>query len=299
MRPDFMKTINEKVLLIDGAMGTMLQSAGLPVGEASEKWNLEQPDIVEEIQRKYVDAGSDIILTNSFGGSYFKLDANGLGAQTAKINKSAAQIARRAAGESVYVAGSIGPTGQFLEPLGTVSTDKMEDVFELQIEALIEGGIDVVCIETMSDPHEAACAVRAAKKLAHIPVIASMTYDSGKAGFRTMMGNDVASCAKILSDAGADVLSTNCGLGIDQMIGIVKEMRAASNLPLMAEPNAGLPELVGGKTVFRETAEMMSGKLLNLVKAGLSIVGGCCGTSPEYIKRFRAVVDAFNKTNRE
>lgn len=295
MRPEFLSTIKERLLLIDGAMGTMLQAAGLPVGEASEKWNLEHPEVVEKIQAEYMNAGSDIILTNSFGGNLFKLEANQLGDRMAEINLAAAQISRKAAGEDVYVAGSIGPTGQFLEPLGEVSNQQMEAVFQQQIEALINGGIDVVCIETMSDPQEAALAVSAAKKAGSIPVIASMTYEGGKAGYRTMMGKDVAACVKALSDAGADIIATNCGLGIDQMIDIVQEMREATNLPLMAEPNAGMPELVDGQTVFRETAKMMASKLPKLIEAGLSIVGGCCGTSPQYIKLFRKVVDDFNR----
>lgn len=294
MRPDFTKTVNEKFLLIDGAMGTMLQAHGLPVGDPSEKWNLEKPELVEEVQTEYVNAGADIILTNTFGGNLFKLKANSLEAQIVEINQSAAKVARKAAGDEVYVAGSIGPTGKFLEPLGDVSQAEMKDAFKRQIEPLVAGGIDVICIETMSDPQEAALAITATKKTADIPAIASMTYESGKAGFRTMMGNDVATCVKILSDAGADIIATNCGQGIDKMIGIVQEMRAATDLPLMAEPNAGLPQLVDGKTVFNETAEMMAAKLSQLIEAGLSIVGGCCGTSPQYIKLFRKIVDDFN-----
>lgn len=292
MPNNFLEILKEKVLLIDGAMGTQLQAEGLPIGEASEKFNLDHPEIVQKIHQDYVDAGADIILTNTFGGSIFKLDANELGDKVAEINRTAAELARRAAGDSVFVAGSVGPTGQFLEPLGPVPESRMIENFEVQIKALVEGGIDIVCIETMSDPLEAVCAIKAAKNVCQLPIIASMTYEQGKAGFRTMMGNDVAGCVSQLAAAGADVIATNCGYGIDHMIGIVELIRQNTQLPVMAEPNAGLPELVGDKAVYNETSEMMAEKLPRLLAAGVNIVGGCCGTNPDYIRKFREVLDA-------
>jgi 5-methyltetrahydrofolate--homocysteine methyltransferase len=294
MSSKFFEMLSKTVLLVDGAMGTQLQAKGLAVGEASERWNLDHPDSVLQIHQDYVHAGADIILTNSFGGSRFKLADYHLDEKVTEINRIAAEIARKAAGKKVFVAASIGPTGQFLEPLGTVTEAEMIQVFEEQISALLAGGVDLICIETMSDVAEAGCAVKAAKNIAQVPVIASMTYQKGKAGYRTMMGQDIPTCVASLADAGADVLATNCGYGIDQMIEIVQEMRANSMLPIMAEPNAGLPELIQGHTVYNETAVMMASKLIKLILAGARIVGGCCGTSPEYIQKFRIVLDNLN-----
>jgi 5-methyltetrahydrofolate--homocysteine methyltransferase len=295
MPSKFFEKLSKTVLLVDGAMGTQLQAKGLAVGEASERWNLEHPESVLQIHQDYVQAGADIILTNSFGGSRFKLADHHLDEKVTEINRIAAEIARKAAGIKVFVAASIGPTGQFLEPLGTVTEAEMIQVFEEQIGALLAGGVDLLCIETMSDVAEAGCAVKAAKNISQVPVIASMTYQKGKAGYRTMMGQDIPTCVASLAGAGVDVLATNCGYGIDQMIEIVQEMRANSTLPIMAEPNAGLPELIQERTVYNETAVMMASKLIKLILAGARIIGGCCGTSPEYIQKFRTVLDNLNR----
>lgn len=291
----FLKKLSETILLIDGAMGTQLQAKGMSIGDASERWNLEHPEIVFEIHQNYIRAGAEIILTNSFGGNRYKLANYHLDEKVSEINRVAAEIAKKAAGNKVWVAASIGPTGQFLEPLGTVTEAEMIHVFEEQIHALIEGGIDIICIETMSDVAETVCAVKAAKKVSRLPVIASMTYQKGKTGYRTMMGQNIPTCVTSLIEAGVDVLGTNCGYGIDQMIEIVREMRAHSSLPIMAEPNAGLPELVQGRTVYNETPLMMASKLSLLIQAGARIIGGCCGTSPEYIQKFRTVIDNLNR----
>ncbi|MCK5739940.1 homocysteine S-methyltransferase family protein [bacterium] len=291
---DFLKKLAHKRLLIDGAMGTQLQVNGLPTGEASELWNLDKPAILEKIHREYVDAGADIILTNTFGGNFYKLKNNGMGEKVVEVNTTGAKIAAQVATGRVLVAASIGPTGEFLAPLGLISEDKMTAMFQQQIQAVIDGGADIICVETMSDPNEAACAVRAAKNISDIPVIASMTYQKGNAGFRTMMGNSIADCVEILTAAGADVIGTNCGYGIDEMIEIVAEMRSVTDKPIMAEPNAGLPALVDGETVYNETAESMASKMPELLKAGATIVGGCCGTNPEFIRLFRAVIDEFS-----
>ncbi len=287
----FFEQLAEKILLIDGAMGTQLYLKGLPVGESSEKWNLEHPETVLQIHQDYVTAGADIILTNTFGGNRFKLADHHLDDKVIEINRAAAEIARKAAGNNVFIAASIGPTGQFLEPLGTVPETEMIQMYAEQIKVLVASGIDIVCIETMSDVAEAGCAVKAAKNVSPLPVIASMTYQKGKLGYRTMMGQDIPTCVASLTDAGADLVATNCGYGIDQMIEIVKEMRENTDLPIMAEPNAGLPELVAGRTIYNETAMMMASKLEQLIDAGARIVGGCCGTTPEYIQKFRAIID--------
>ncbi len=289
-RDDFIKRVQEGILLFDGAIGTQLQAKGLKVGEAPEVWNLEHPDWVKAIHRSYVEAGAQVLTTNSFGGSRYKLEKTGLGEKMAEINRRAAAIAKEAAGGDVWVAGSVGPTGEFLQPLGTIPPEEMKACFRLQVESLIEGGADLIIVETMSDLEEASLAVQAARELGDFPVIGSMTFNPVKQGYRTMMGVDIPSSVSRLLDEGADVVGSNCGNGIDDFIKIVAEMRACTDRPILAEANAGLPELVDGKTVYRETPDMMASKLGPLLDAGADIVGGCCGTTPDHIRRFVEVI---------
>lgn len=289
-RKELLDRIKEGVLLFDGGIGTQLQERGLKVGEPPDGWNLTHPDCVEEIHRNYVKAGAEFLTTNSFGGSPYKLQKTGLGERVYEINFQAAAIAKRAAGEKAWVAGSIGPTGEFLEPLGTVPPIEMEEGFRLQIKGLIDGGSDLIIVETMTALEEIVLAVRAAKALCDLPVIGSMTFDPTKQGYRTMMGVDIPTAVKTLLDEGVDVVGSNCGNGMDDFISIVKEMRHVTDAPILAEANAGLPELVGGKTVYRETPELMASKLPRLIDAGANIVGGCCGTTPAHIRKFREMI---------
>lgn len=286
-----MEAVRERILLFDGAIGTMLQSRGLPVGEPAEKWVLEKPEEVLRLHREYVEAGAEVLTTNTFGGSRFKLQAWLADPDVEGLNRKAAEIAREAAGDKVFVAGSVGPTGVFLEPLGTVSPDEMRAAFAEQVRGLVAGGVDVIIVETQMDVNEAVLAVEAAKDVGSVPVIANMTYDPGKAGFRTMMGNTVEECVRALQEAGADVVGTNCGTGIDDMIRVVQEIARWAEKPVLAEPNAGLPRLEGGRTVYDETPATMAEKLPELIRAGARIVGGCCGTTPEHIRLFRRVID--------
>ncbi len=273
------------VIPLDGAWGTELNRRGLPPGCAPEQWNLEQPARVAEVPRAYAAAGARIVLTNTFGGSRYKLEKNGLAAHTAEINRAGARISREAVPPGVLVCASIGPTGEFLEPLGEVAPAAMEDVFAEQIAALIDGGADLLVVETMTDLEETLCAVRAAKRLApHMPVVASMTFDKGPRGYATMMGVTPAHAAAQLAQHGADVIGTNCGHGVEQMIEIVRELRAHTDKPVWARPNAGLPQLVNGATVFPEGPDSMAAKMPALVEAGARFIGGCCGTTPEHIR---------------
>jgi 5-methyltetrahydrofolate--homocysteine methyltransferase len=290
-RDDFIKRVQEGILLFDGGIGTQLQAKGLKVGEVPEAWNLEHPDWVEAIHRSYVEAGAQVLTTNSFGGSRYKLEKTGLGDKMAEINRRAAAIAKEAAGGNAWVVGSVGPTGEFLQPLGTVPPEEMKEGFKLQIKSLIEGGADLIIVETMSDLEEASLAVQAARVLGDFPVIGSMTFNPVKQGYRTMMGVDIPSSVSRLLDEGADAVGSNCGNGIDDFIIIVAEMRECTDRPILAEANAGLPELVHGKTVYRETPDMMASKLDALLDAGADIVGGCCGTTPDHIRRFVEVID--------
>ena len=287
----FHQRLKNGVLLFDGGIGTQLQERGLGIGVAPESWNIEHPDWVREIHRSYVDAGAEALTTNSFGGSRFKLEKGGFGDRVVEINSAAASLAREAAGTGTWVAGSVGPTGEFLEPLGTVHPDQMKEAFRIQVKALIDGGADLIIIETMTALDEIVLAIQAARDVGDFPIIASMTFDPTKQGYRTMMGVDIPTAVRTLQEEGADAVGSNCGNGIDDFIHIVGEIRAVTDRFIVAEANAGIPELQDGKTVYRETPEMMSSKLPKLLDAGATIVGGCCGTTPEHIRQFRDVID--------
>jgi 5-methyltetrahydrofolate--homocysteine methyltransferase len=274
----------KKLLVADGAWGTQLVARGLPAGQAPETWNLERPDEVRAVAAAYVQAGADIILTNTFGGSRLKLAKEGLDADLEEVNRRGAELSREAAGDKALVFASVGPTGEFMAPLGTVTEDEMTACFAEQVKALAAGGADAVVIETMTDLLEAIAALRAVKDTTSLPAVVCLTYDKGAKGFATMMGVRPEQAAPDLAEAGADVIGTNCGNGIEDIVEVVKLLRAAAEGPLWAKPNAGLPELVGGQTVYRETPEQMVRHLPTLVEAGAAIVGGCCGTTPEHIR---------------
>lgn len=289
-----MRNILEKaqsqIVLFDGGIGTMLLQAGLPTGESPERWNLENPEAVVNIHRQYVLAGADVVTSNSFGGHPYKLKLAGLDAQAFEINRSAAAIARQAVKQDAFVAGSIGPTGVILM-MGDIDPQELRDGFELQARALVAGGIDIFIIESMSDLEEVTLAFQAIKRVSALPIIISMTYEAGKTGYRTMMGADIATAARKIQELGADIIATNCGAGIEPITEIVATLRPLTSLPILAEPNAGLPKLVDGKTVYLETPETMAQKLPALIQAGASLVGGCCGTTPAHIHSFRKVLE--------
>jgi len=288
---DLLNLATHGVVPLDGAWGTELSRRGLPAGMAPEQWNLDQPDRVAEVPRAYAEAGARIVLTNTFGGSRCKLEKNGLADRAAEINRAGARISRDAVPRDVFVCASVGPTGEFLEPLGDITPAAMEDIFAQQIAALIEGGADMIVVETMTDLEETLCAVRAAKRLApSMPVVASMTFDKGARGYATMMGITPAHAAAQLDEHGADIIGTNCGHGVEQMIEIVHELRAHTAKPLWARPNAGLPQLVNGATVFPDEPETMAAKIPALVEAGAMFIGGCCGTTPEHIRQMAAAL---------
>jgi 5-methyltetrahydrofolate--homocysteine methyltransferase len=274
-----------KILLSDGALGTMLQSRGLQPGECPELWNITHRSEVKEIAESYLQAGSDIISTNSFGGSRIKLSQYGLGDRTAEINQAAAAIYREAAGTERHVAGSIGPTGKMLL-MGDVTEMELFDTFTEQAIALEAGGADIIIIETMSAADEASLAVKAARACTGCTVIITMTFSSDmNGGYHTMMGVSPGEMVILMKEAGAHIIGSNCGNGIMDMIGIAKAIRAADDkIPVIIQANAGLPELIEGKTVFRESPEMMASFIPELIKAGVNIIGGCCGTTPAHIK---------------
>jgi len=282
----------KKVLIADGGWGTEFMKRGLKPGEAPEIWNLQRPDEVRAVALSYVEAGAEIILTNTFGGSPIKLAKMGLEGKMEEINRRGSEISRQAAGDRALVFASIGPTGGFLPPLGTLGEADLIRAFAAQARAIAAGGADGIVIETMMDLGEAKAALRAVKDHTSLPVAVTMTFEKKARGYFTMMGLAPDRAVSALEQAGADIVGANCGAGIDQMVEVAREMRRETSLPIWCKPNAGLPELVNGLTVYREPPEAMASKLKDLMEAGARIIGGCCGTSPAHI---RALVQARDK----
>lgn len=283
-----------KVLLCDGGMGTGLQKLGLEPGRCPELLNVEKPEMVLEVIKGYVHAGSDLVESNTFGGTRYKLTHYGLEARTAELNRAGAELAREAAGTDRFVLGSVGPSGEFMQPLGLETEESMYDAFRQQIQALVEGGVDAICIETMTALDEARVALKAAKESTDLPVINTFTFDKTAAGdYRTMMGVSPAQAAEELTAAGSDIIGSNCGSGPDDLLAIAKELRAHTDRYLMIQPNAGLPVLEDGQTVFKATPQEMAACVPPLVEAGVTIIGGCCGTTFEHLAAMRNVLDTI------
>jgi len=241
---------------------------------------------VQQMAANYFAAGSDMVETNSFGGSRYMLKKYGYEDRVEELGRKAAECARAAAPEGRFVLGSIGPTGEFLEPNGQATENEMYDVFAEQSRGLAAGGVDAFCIETMSDYDETALAIRAAKDTTGLPVIATMTFDKGPRGYFTMMGITPAAAARQLTEAGADIVGSNCGIAIEQMIEIIAAMREATDKPILTHVNAGIPKLEGKEIIYPHTPEHMASLMPKLVEAGAGIVGGCCGTGPDHVCAF-------------
>ncbi len=283
----------KKILLSDGAWGTEIAKLGFDPGICPELFNVNETRVIKNIAAGYVEAGSDVILTNTFGGSSQKLARYGMEDRLEELNEAGVRISVEVSDGRALVLGSIGPTGEFLAPLGLTTEQEMVDSFARQVKSFLAAGADAVLIETMTDPGEAKCALKAVKDNSDYEVVCSMTFDRGAKGFATMMGITPDRAAAELESAGADVAGSNCGSGIEDIIEVAKIMNPSTNLPLWFKPNAGLPELVGGKTVYRETPEQMASRIPELVEAGATIVGGCCGTTPEHIRKIREVIDSM------
>lgn len=289
------KIINQikagKVLVSDGAWGTFLQKKGMKPGECPEEWNLSHPEDVLDIAKSYIDAGADMIETNSFGGTIFKVEKYGLGDKVFELNKAAAEISRKAAGNK-FVLGSIGPTGKILM-MGDVTEKELYEAFKTQVQGLEAGGVDAIMIETMTDLDEARLAIQAAKENTNCEVFCTMTFDKTVDGeFRSMMGISPTDMVNTLIDEGAELIGANCGNGIADMINIVAEIRKANpDIPILVHANAGMPLYQDGETVFPETPDEMSGFVPKIIAAGANVIGGCCGTTPEHICRVREMVD--------
>ena len=292
--------IRRRPLLADGAMGTQLMLAGLIQGNCGEAWNLSCPEKVLAIQRRYAEAGSDCILTNTFGASRTMLNRHSIAGQAAAINRAAAAIARQAlGGRDGFVIGDIGPFGGLLEPYGDVSEAEVHAAFNEQAVALVEAGVDAVIIETQTSLEELGLGIEAAKEAGALCIIGSMAYDVTLDGstFRTMMGVEPERAAEFMEEHGAQIVALNCGTGMDceRARQAVERYKRVTDLPVMAQPNAGQPKLVHMKVTYDETPEQMVRGVVPLLEAGAAIIGACCGSTPEHIRAFRKAMDGYLK----
>lgn len=271
-----------RALIADGATGTMLMAAGLPPGVAPELWNVEQPEKILALHRSYLEAGSQIILTNTFGGSRLKLAKYGVGERTRELNLAAARLAKQAAGDRAYVAGDMGPSGELMKPMGPLTYELALEAFAEQAAALAEGGVDALWVETMSDLAEARAAVSGARQASDLPVFCSLSF--GKRG-RTMMGVSAKQAVQELWPLGLTAIGANCGEGLEMIPDVLRQMRAAApEAVLIAKPNAGLPRLSAGQTVYDVSPDDFSGHINQFIELGAQVVGSCCGSSPAYIQ---------------
>jgi len=279
------KLLKEQPVITDGAWGTQIQQLGLPAGVCPDAWNIENPAAVQKVARSYVEAGSRIILTNTFGASRTMLERHDLSDKAAAINRAGAEISRRAAGDKAFVFGSMGPSGK-LYFTGEIAESELASAFEEQAMALAEGGANGIVIETMSELDEAKIALKAARKTG-LPVVVSMVYDSGQEFDRTMMGSTPEEAVEALKGEGADVIGANCGMGIEFITTVARRLRAATDLPIWIKPNAGLPEVVDGKVTYNITPAQFAAHALKVSETGINFIGGCCGTSPDFIREVK------------
>ncbi len=292
-RPGLAAAARERVLVCDGAMGTMLQRAGLAMGACGVLWNVERPAAVRQIHAAYAEAGCDLLTTNTFGGSPAALEGHGLRDRTAELNRAGAALAREAAGDARWVLGDIGPFGGLLEPFGDVTAAQLRGEYAEQARALLEGGADALLVETMSDPEEAVCAIHAAREAGAREVLATFAFQhAADGGFRTMMGTTVDEALGRAVEAGASGVGANCGtaLGFEDYARLAEALvKAARGAVAILQPNAGAPRLVDGAAVYDATPAEMAGHARRWMEAGVRIIGGCCGTTPGHLAALAAV----------
>jgi 5-methyltetrahydrofolate--homocysteine methyltransferase len=285
--------LEKRVMVCDGGWSTQLVKRGLPLEQMAESGNLSHPELVAQLAQEYADAGSEIVITNTFSANTFALERHGLADKLEEINRRGAEINQEAVGERAVVAGSIGPSGKMLA-VKEITPEHLSEAVVKQAQALADGGVDAIVLETFSELAEILTALKAVRSVSDVPVIASMSFDAGPQRTRTMMGARAEECAAALDDAGADVIGCNCGVGIEHVLPVVVALRGATKKPLWVKPNAGMPELVEGKSVWKQTPEEFAGYVPQLVEAGATIVGGCCGSGPEHLAKVSATVKRLN-----
>jgi len=287
---DYRERVRQGLVLYDGAMGTMLFARGLVDGESPEPWNWERPEIVGGIYRAYYEAGSDVVQTNTFGGTPIKLSERDLQERTHEANLVAARAARALCPAGCYVAGNVGPIGKFLQPMGEYTKAEFQENFEAQVRGLVDGGVDLISIETMYSLDEAVAAVRGAKKVSDLPVSVCMTFDKNPRGFFTLMGETVPRAMEALAAEGADVIGSNCSHGSPVFLDLARLIRDSTRLPVIIQPNRGRPTLEGGSVIYKQTAAEFIDDMKAIVGLGVNVIGGCCGTEPVFIAGLRAAL---------
>lgn len=286
MKNSIFDLIQQRIVLLDGGMGTELIKHGFPQGACPETWNVEKPEVVQKIHTSYFEAGSDVVLTNSFGGNKIKLSSHGLEKRCYDLNRAAATIANDVKPEGRFVAGSMGPTGKFLKPQGEFSPEEFEEAYAEQAKGLSDGQVDFLLIETQYDLMEALCALRGARKVTELPIFVTMTFNRNPRGFFTLMGNTVDQCLEELEKEQVLVVGANCTLNSADMADLVKIMRERTSLPLIAQANAGQPSLSKeGEVSYSQGIENYVSCVPQMVENGANLIGGCCGTNPDYIRR--------------
>jgi len=294
----FLDRLTVGPVLFDGAMGSMLLTAGLELGAAPEVWNVERPEVIKKIHHDYLAAGAEVLTTNTFGGTPLKLAAHGLAERCEELNFAGVRLAMAARAEfpdrGAFIAGDIGPCGKFFSPVGDLDQKSAAASVQTQVEIFAAAGVDFFLIETMVDLREAEIAVRTARQSSDIPVVVTMTFDKKWRGYFTIMGDKPSAAVRRLSDAGADVVGANCTLAAPDMIELARILVADSPLPILIQPNAGQPEMFDGQAVYRVTPEEFAVDIKKILDTGVAAVGGCCGTTPEHI---RAVAEHMHHGN--
>jgi len=291
MADTILELIEKRTVILDGGMGTELMKHGFSQGECPEKWNIEKPDVIKSIHRSYFEAGSDVVLTNSFGGSKLKLSSYGLDDVCYELNRQAGLLAQAVRPDGKFVAGSMGPTGKFLEPQGEHTEGEIEEAYGTQAKGLSDGEVDFILIETQYDLKEALCALRAARNNALCPVFVTMTFETYPRGFFTMMGNSVSQCIAGLEEENVPVIGANCTLDSEDMAELIKSMRTSTSLPLIAQANAGKATLSSeGEVSYSQGIKNYVKYVPQIIDSGANIIGGCCGTDPDYIRRITQIL---------